>query len=114
MCHPAADRLSGPAGANYVLRTPSADYSPTGGSKPSWNLCKREPNPFSRQLQFLNAVARSDEHVPGFHKVRFAAERAVPRNDLGVIVRERKNFVGGGKHAGDRAAVPGRCRATCR
>jgi hypothetical protein len=30
MCHPAADRLSGQAG----LRTPSADYSPTGDSKP--------------------------------------------------------------------------------
>src|SRR5216684_2988122 len=59
---------------------------------------------FSSRLQFLNAIARSDEHVPGFHKVRFVAERAVPRNDLGVIVRKRKNFVGGGNHAGDFAA----------
>src|SRR6266404_5702497 len=62
---------------------------------------------FSRRLQFLNAIARSDEHVPRFHKVRFVAERAVPRNDLGVIVRERKNFVGGGNHAGDGAACTG-------
>jgi outer membrane protein TolC len=34
MRHPAADRLSGQAGGNHVLRMPSADYSPTGDSKP--------------------------------------------------------------------------------
>jgi hypothetical protein len=49
MCYPAADRLSGQAGGNHVLRTPSADYSPTGDSKPSWNSCKREPS-----LEWLN------------------------------------------------------------
>jgi len=38
MCHPAADRLSGQAGGNHVLRMPSTDYSPTGDSKPSWSL----------------------------------------------------------------------------
>ena len=32
MCHP--DRLSGQAGGNHVLRTPSADYSSTCDSKP--------------------------------------------------------------------------------
>lgn len=42
MCHP--DRLSGQARGNHVLRMPSADYSPTGDSKSSWNLCKREPS----------------------------------------------------------------------
>src|SRR3979411_2602958 len=39
----------------------------------------------SRGLQFLNAIARSDQHVPEFREVRFVAERAVPRNNLGVI-----------------------------
>jgi len=34
MCHPAADRLRGQAGGNHGLRTPSADYSPTGDSEP--------------------------------------------------------------------------------
>ena len=62
---------------------------------------------FSRGLQFLNAIARSDEHVPGFREVRFVAERAVPRNNLGVIVGERENFVGGGNHACDFAARTG-------
>ena len=62
---------------------------------------------FSCRLQFLNAIARSGEHVPGFHKVRFVAERAVPGNDLGVIVRKRKTFVGGGNHAGYCAACTG-------
>ena len=33
---------------------------------------------FSRRLQFLNAIARGDEHVPEFREVRFVAERAVP------------------------------------
>ena len=52
---------------------------------------------FSRRLQFVNAIARSDQHVPEFREVRFVAKRAVPRNDLGGIVGERENFVGGGK-----------------
>ena len=34
MCHPAGDRLRGQAGGNHGLRTPSADYSPTGDSEP--------------------------------------------------------------------------------
>src|SRR6202521_4324535 len=59
---------------------------------------------FSRGLQCLNAIARSDEHVPEFREVRFVAERAVPRNNLGGIAGERENFVGGGNHAGDCAA----------
>jgi hypothetical protein len=50
---------------------------------------------FSRRLQFLNAIARGDEHVPEFREVRFVAERAVPRNNPGVIAGERENFVGG-------------------
>ena len=37
MCRPDTDRLSGQAGGNHVLRVPSADYSPIGDSKPSWN-----------------------------------------------------------------------------
>src|SRR5271155_1898551 len=44
---------------------------------------------FPRGLQSLNAIARSDEHVPGFREVRFVAERAVPRNNLGVVVGQR-------------------------
>src|SRR6266436_4324268 len=62
---------------------------------------------FSRGLQFLNAIARSDEHVTGFREVRFVSERAVPRNNPGVIVGKRENFVGGGDHAGDFAARTG-------
>src|ERR1700735_2119828 len=62
---------------------------------------------FSLRLQFLDAIARSDEHVAGFREVRFVAERAVPRNNLGVIVGERENFVGGGNHAGDCSARTG-------
>jgi hypothetical protein len=42
------------------------------------------------------AIARRDEHVPGFRQVRFVAERSMPRNNLGVIVGERENFVGSG------------------
>src|SRR5258705_173523 len=52
----------------------------------------------SRGLQFLNAIAGGDEHVPGFREVHFVAERAVPRNNLGVIAGEREDFVGGGDH----------------
>ena len=59
---------------------------------------------FSRRLQFLSAIARGDEHVPEFREVRFVAERAVPRNNPGVIAGERENFVGGTNHAGDFAA----------
>ena len=44
---------------------------------------------FSRGLQFLNAIARSDEHVPGFREVRPIAEWTVPRNNLGVVVGQR-------------------------
>src|SRR6266849_6732748 len=62
---------------------------------------------FSRRFQFLNAIARSDEHVPGFREVRFVAERSVPRNNLGIIVRERENFVGSGDHTVDIAARTG-------
>ncbi len=62
---------------------------------------------FSRGLQFLNAIAGGDEHVPGFREVRFVAERAVPRNNLGVIAGERENCVGGGNHAIDFAARAG-------
>jgi hypothetical protein len=42
-----------------------------------------------RGLQILNATARSDEHVTGFRQVRFVAERAVPRNNLGVSASDR-------------------------
>src|ERR1700730_5951698 len=49
MCHPAADRLNGQAGGNHVLRMPSADYSPTGAYKPSWNLCN-----VSKAFEWLN------------------------------------------------------------
>ncbi len=62
---------------------------------------------FSRGLQFLNAIAGGDEHVPEFREVRFVAERAVPRNNLGVIAGERENFVGGRNHAADFAAGAG-------
>jgi len=65
---------------------------------------RRLPGLAFRGLQFLNAIARSDEHVPGFREVRFVAERAVPRNNLGVLIGERENFVGGGDHAVDIAA----------
>jgi hypothetical protein len=44
---------------------------------------------FSRGLRFLNSIARSDQHVPKFRGVRFVAERAVPRNNLGVVVGQR-------------------------
>src|SRR5271155_793387 len=62
---------------------------------------------FSRGLQSLNAIARSDEHVPELREVRFVAERAVPRNNLGVTAGERENFFDGGNSAGDCAARAG-------
>ena len=62
---------------------------------------------FSRGLQLLNAVAGGNERVAKFREVRFVAEPAVPRNDLGVVVGERENFVGGGNHAGECAARTG-------
>ena len=37
---------------------------------------------FPRGLQFLNAIARSNQHVPIFCEVRLVAERAVARNNL--------------------------------
>jgi hypothetical protein len=45
---------------------------------------------FSRGRQFLNAITCSDKHVSVFREVRFVAERAVPRNNLGVIVGKPK------------------------
>src|SRR5580700_10055885 len=69
------------------------------------------PNGFlgklSRRLQFLNAIARSDQHVPEFREVGLVAERAVPRNNLGVVACERENFVDGGNRAGECAARTG-------
>jgi hypothetical protein len=62
---------------------------------------------FPADFQFLNAIARSNEHVPRFREVRFVAERAVSRNNLGVIVGEPENFVGGDDHAIDIAARTG-------
>src|SRR6201984_1932644 len=59
---------------------------------------------FPRGPQFLDAIARSDEHVPEFREVLFVAERAVPRNDPRVVVRERENFIGSGNRAIDVAA----------
>src|ERR1700689_2460693 len=44
---------------------------------------------FSRGLQFLNAIARSDQHVPKFREFRFIAERTMARNNLGVVVGQR-------------------------
>ena len=58
-------------------------------------------------LQFLNAIARSNQHVSEFRQVRFVAERAVPRNNRGVIVGERENFVGSGDHPVDTAVRTG-------
>ena len=56
---------------------------------------------FPADCNFFNAITCSDQHVSVFREVRFVAERAVPRNNLGVIVGERENFVGGGNHAAD-------------
>src|SRR5580693_4969348 len=44
---------------------------------------------FSRGLQFLNPIARSNQHVPKFREVRFVAYRAVPRDNLGVVAGQR-------------------------
>src|SRR6266849_10045952 len=82
-------------------------FAPDGVEIGEWLFRDGFLGGLSRGLQFLNAIERSDEHVPGFREVRFIAERAMPRNNLGVIVRERKNFVGGGNHAGDFAARTG-------
>jgi len=52
------------------------------------------PGGFPR-TSILNAIARSDEHVPGFRESAFCCERPCPRQS-GVIVSERENFVGSG------------------
>src|ERR1700722_4426807 len=44
---------------------------------------------FSRGLQFRNAIARSDQHVPKLREVRFVAERSVSRNNPGVVIGQR-------------------------
>jgi len=62
---------------------------------------------FTSGLQFLNAIAGGDEHVPEFREVRFVAERAVPATNLGVIAGERENLVGGGNIASDCATRTG-------
>src|SRR5260370_42277145 len=62
---------------------------------------------FSGGLQFLHAIAGGDEHVAEFREAGFVAERAVPRNNFGVIAGEREDFIGGGDHAGDIAAGTG-------
>jgi hypothetical protein len=62
---------------------------------------------FSSGLQFLNALAGGDEHVPRFREVRFVAEWAVPGNNLRSVISERENCVGSGNHAIDFAARTG-------
>src|SRR5882762_8673771 len=81
--------------------------APDGDEIGVWVLRDGLMGGFSRGLQFLNAIARSDQHVPEFREVRFVAERAVPRNNLGVITGERENFVDGGNSASDCAARTG-------
>jgi len=49
---------------------------------------------FSRGLQFLNAIAEVTSMSRDFVRSALLPERAVARNDLGVIVGERENFVG--------------------
>src|SRR5580704_16072137 len=61
----------------------------------------------SRGLQSLNAIERSNQHVAKFREVRFIAEWAVPRNNLGVVAGQRQNFVGCGDHAGHCSARAG-------
>jgi len=46
-------------------------------------------------LQFLHAIARHNQHVPILGQIGFVAQRAMPRNDLGVVVGQGQNFVRG-------------------
>src|ERR1700747_1925783 len=82
-------------------------FAPDGVEIGEWLLRDGFLGRFSRRLQFLNAIARSDQHFPEFREVSFAAERAVPGNNLGVIAGERENFVDGGNSASDCAARTG-------
>src|SRR5882762_9812774 len=82
-------------------------FAPDGVEIGEWLLRDGFLGGFSRGLQFLNAIARSDQHVPESREVCFVAERAVPRNNLGVIAGERENFVDGGNSASDCAARTG-------
>ena len=60
---------------------------------------------FSRELQFLNAIAGSDEYVSEFREIRFVTEPAVSRDNLSAIVGEREDFVTGGNITCDSAAL---------
>src|SRR6201984_3119350 len=82
-------------------------FTPDGFEIGEWLFRDGFLGGFSRGLQFLNAIARSDEHVPEFLEVRFVAERAMPRNNLGVIAGERENFVDGSNSTSDCAPRTG-------
>jgi hypothetical protein len=55
----------------------------------------------------LHAIAGHNQHVAVLGQIRFVAQRAMPRNDLGVVVGQGKNFIGGENHAVDFPAGAG-------
>jgi hypothetical protein len=56
---------------------------------------------FAGGLQFLNTIARRNQHVAKLGQIGFVAQRAMPRNDLSVVVDQGENFVGGDNHPVD-------------
>jgi len=53
---------------------------------------------FPRGFQFLDAIAGHNQHVPTLGQIGFVPQGAMPRNDLGVVVGQGQNFVGGDNH----------------
>ena len=47
---------------------------------------------FPGGLQFLDAIADHNQHVPALGQIGFVPQRSMPRNDLGVVVGQGQNF----------------------
>ena len=58
-------------------------------------------------LSFLHAITRHNQHVPKPGQIGFVAQRAMPRNDLSVVVGQGENFIGGENHPVDFPAGAG-------
>src|SRR5258707_14346646 len=52
-------------------------------------------------------MPRHNQHVPKLGQIGFVAQRAMARNDLGVVVGQGENFVGGVNHPVDFSAGAG-------
>jgi hypothetical protein len=62
---------------------------------------------FAGGLQFLHAISHHNQHVPTLGQIDFVPQRAMPWHDLGVVVGQGQNFVGGDNHPVDFSAGAG-------